>query len=81
MSDRGHRDLGTVAFAAGRAEEALVAFRQALALAPAPINHFNLARALIVEGQPAAARRHLAACVGDPSIGPLAAAALAALPP
>jgi len=69
LYEKGQRNLGKVALAAGYPEEALVAFERAYALQPRSLpNRFNLALALIAVQRNADARPHLEACLADPAL-------------
>lgn len=70
------RARGKIELAAGHPEEALVAFDRAYALEPNLPNRFNLGLALLQLGRRDEAVPHFEACLGDPVLGPRAAAAL-----
>lgn len=77
----GHRILGKVALAAHARAEALSAYERAYQLEPLNLaNRFNLALALIENGLPAEARRHLEATLADPRFAASAKRLLSTLP-
>jgi tetratricopeptide (TPR) repeat protein len=73
MYPNGHRILGKMLIAAGRAEEALAAWQRAYALEPGNLqNRLNLGVALAALHRYDEARPHLEASLADPELAPRA---------